>query len=185
MRRSISGFSINAPQLDVLQSFVGGMQFSPQMSMIDNLSAGIGQTIRDNTTGLLSPLPKLTIEAFQGSTFSPNGSREITDWGDHLVDQTGLGYISRITGHNFFNNQGLFGSRTDLQGMEPGEQDTRSGTTLSNAITGLKHVPDWTKWQDVAVRERQELLQKWFTDYSRNILGNPQNVPPPQVAPGK
>lgn len=180
---TIGGFTINAPQLDVFQSVFGGMQFSPNLNLFENISASAEGLVRPNTTGLLAPIPKLALELFQGSTFSPTSSREITDWGDHIIDQTGLGYISRITGRNVFNNQGLFGERTDLSTMEPGEQETRSITTFGNALSGLKVTPDWTKWSDIAERERRDQIKAWFTNYSRNILGNPQNVPQPPAGP--
>lgn len=123
------GYTVNAPQLDVLQSIFGTLRSNPDMSPTENAGGYIGQSaqILGNT---LTPALKVPAELLTGSRFGSGGSpgTPIRDANGYLLDQTGLGYPSRA---------GLFGPRADAPDTEV-ERQAKLQQTIFNWFTGAK-----------------------------------------------
>lgn len=167
----IQGIALNAPQLDILQSIFGGLEFNPDMPLNQNLAETGSQFFRENTIGMLSPALKVPIETLWQTKSDGNFAQPIRDQSDYLVDQTGLGYLSRLTSKNLLNNDGLFGTRADAVNDTPEEQQKTQIRTLVNAITGLKwNTP--SDYADTAYREQADELQRMLDAQNRNIFGN-------------
>jgi len=168
---NLTSLSVNAPQLDILQSFFGGMKFNPDQDLAANFDQNFSTLIRENTLGQASPVIKTPMELLMGTTYrNPNQpAQEIQDRGDYLLDQTGLGYLSRATGRGFINNDGLFGMRSDVS--DELEQQDRSRMTVKNWMSGLRE-QNWSKYGENAQRERDEETTRMDQDALRNILGN-------------
>jgi hypothetical protein len=146
---NVVGITLNAPQLDIFNTVMGGLYYDPSQNAIDNTWRNLGYLLRENTIGQAAPGINIPIELAMQSTYSARGAQPIQDYGDYLLDKTGLGYISRITGTGLINNQGFLGPRTDQK-----TEDER-GVMGLNALTGLRWT-EWSKWYEVAQREREE-----------------------------
>ena len=178
---NLHSLSINAPQLDILQSFFGNMKFNPDQDLASNMRDNGFEFLRENTIGMASPILKAPAELLSGTQFRGSGlSQPIDDAWDYTADQTGLGYISRITGRNLYNNDGWFGYRADvLDDKSPEEQEFRQGTTVNNWFTGLRY-QEPSRYATSAENERKREDQRMLKDAERNWLGNsPERVVDP------
>ena len=145
---NVVGITLNAPQLDIFNTLMGGLYYDPTQNAVDNVSRNLGYLLRENTIGQAAPGINIPIELAMQSTYSARGPQPIEDYGDYLIDKTGLGYISRIAGVGLINNQGFLGARTDQK--TEGER----GIAAGNALTGLRWT-EWSKWYETAQRERE------------------------------
>ena len=143
----VYGFTLNAPQLDVLSSVLGSLYIDPAQDPMANFSQNANMLIRQNTMGQINPLAGTAAEYLFNAQYSDTGARTVTDWGDYLIDKTGLGYLSKATGIGLINNQGFLAPRSNMP--TPEEQ----GQAGINALTGLRFT-EWAKWDDAAQRER-------------------------------
>lgn len=143
----VQGISINAPQLDIFNTLMGGLYYDPSQNITSNIWRNLGSIVRENTIGQATPAINIPIEILMQSRYSEGGPIPITDYGDYLLDKTGLGYISRATGVGLINNQGFLGPRSDAK---TDEERRRYG---ENALTGLRYT-EWSKWYETAQRER-------------------------------
>ena len=144
---NVVGITLNAPQLDIFNTIMGGLYYDPTQDAASNVGRNLGYFLRENTIGQAAPAINIPIEMAMGAQYSSQGGKPIEDYGDYLIDKTGLGYISRITGTNLINNQGFLGPRSDQKTPE------ERGTQARNALTGLRWT-EWSKWYEVAQRER-------------------------------
>lgn len=178
---NLHSLSINAPQLDILQSFFGNMKFNPDQDLASNMRDNGFEFLRENTIGMASPILKAPAELLSGTQFRGSGlSQPIDDAWDYTADQTGLGYISRVTGRNLYNNDGWFGYRADvLDDKSPEDQEFRQGTTVNNWFTGLRYQQP-SRYATSAENERKREDQRMLEDAERNWLGNsPERVVDP------
>jgi len=166
---NVVGVTVNSPQLDIFQDLLGKISVDPNASLSRNFVENAKLVYRENTIGFLSPIPKFAIESMTGTEYQEYGQVGIKDWGEHLIDQTGLGIISRATGTALINNQGVLQPRSDLEDI-PAEQGQKQARTLSNAITGAKWT-EWSQWYKVAGRERRERNRVYLEELMKNLNG--------------
>jgi len=172
---NVVGVTVNSPQLDIFQDLLGKISVDPNASLNRNFVENAKLVYRENTIGFLSPIPKLAIESMTGTEYQEYGQVGIQDWGEHLIDQTGLGIISRATGTALINNQqnafglGVLQPRSDIEDI-PAEQGQKQARTLSNAITGAKWT-EWSQWYKVAARERSERNRVYLEELMKNLNG--------------
>jgi hypothetical protein len=158
----IQGMTLNAPQLDIFNTIFGELYVDPSQNPIDNVTRNLATFYRENTIGQMSPLPKTVIEGWMGSRYTTAGPQPINDVGDYLIDQTGLGYLSRIAGVGLINNQGLFAPRTDAK-----DPETRLRYGI-NALTGLRF-QDMSQYADVAKLQRDERLDRALEELRQRL----------------
>jgi hypothetical protein len=178
---NVQSLSINAPQLDILQSFFGNMRFNPDQDLASNMRDNGFNFLRENTVGWASPVLKMPAELITGTQYRGSGlSQPMGDPWDYAVDQTGLGYISRVTGKNLYNQDGWFGYRGDvLDDDSPEEQQQRAENTAGNWVTGLRF-SEPSKYATNAERERAAEQKRMETEALRNEFGN---MPERQIDP--
>ena len=163
---NIQGMTLNAPQLDIFNTVFGELYVDPTQNPIDNVTRNLATLYRENTIGQMSPLPKTMIESWMGSKYTTAGPQPINDAGDYLIDQTGLGYLSRIAGINLLNNQGFLGQRTDAK-----DEETRTRYGI-NALTGLR-LQDMSQYADVAKRQQDERFKRAMEELLQRLNGTP------------
>lgn len=123
------GFKPSSPQLDVIDSYFssfnvqGGRGFWEGMG--DMISNGVTNIVGKNIT----PIAKIPMELFTGNKIGDFG--KVDNIGEYLVDQTGLGGVSRMTGYLPWGEQ-----RTDFKEGQYGQADRERQQW--NFITGLK-----------------------------------------------
>tara|TARA_B110000211_G_scaffold233797_1_gene301012 strand:- start:2118 stop:4136 length:2019 start_codon:yes stop_codon:yes gene_type:complete len=166
---NVVGVTVNSPQLDIFQDLLGKIAVDPNASLSRNFVENAKLVYRENTIGFLSPVPKFAIESMTGTEYQEYGQQNIKDWGEHIIDQTGLGIISRGTGTALINNQGFLQPRSDIEDS-PLEQGEKQSRTLTNAITGAKWT-EWSQWYKVAGRERSERNRVYLEEMMKNLNG--------------
>lgn len=131
----VYGMSLNAPTLDIFNQILAPITYDPTLSAPDNFANALGNWTERNVGQMISPAISIpytlaTNQTTRGADFDPNGGAAGRI--QNVVDATGLGYLSRISG------QVLPGiERTDLR-TEPVDQQERQLLALVNAITGMK-----------------------------------------------
>jgi hypothetical protein len=150
----IVGFTVNAPQLDILQDLLGKIAIDPNVSFNRNFKENALMMYRENTIGMASPIISTAMESLTGTEYKEWGQAPIRDVGEHLIDKTGLGIVSRATGRALINQNGFLAPRTDTDPNPEQAAQDRLRTGL-NAVTGQKWT-EWSQWYDVAARERTE-----------------------------
>lgn len=158
---NVQSISFSAPQLDLIQQFFGALQYNPNMDLMANIGENAQMMYKENTIGMMAPVPKLAIESMTGVTMLGDQPRQIDNWPEHLVDQTGLGRVSKITGLN-----PLGGPRSDIESED--QQAERSQQLIKNMLTGLK----WTnqsKYYDVAEQQRQDYQQQQLAELMKRL----------------
>lgn len=141
------GASINAPQLDILQSVFGGVQINPDRSGIDQFTDSASQLGEKAIAGNLAPWMRIPAELATGHRF---GGAPINNTGEYLIDQTGLRTASVLLDQN----------RSDVPDT-PELAEARAATTGLNWLTGAKFT-NFTgyKQQARAAADRAEELQR-------------------------
>jgi len=166
---NVVGITINSPQLDIFQDLIGKISVDPNASLGTNLTENAMLVIQENTIGFLAPGPKFVGEFLSQDEYKEYGMTPISDWGEHLIDQTGLGIISRSTGRSLINQNGLLGVRTDIED-NPADQTKKQIQTGLNAVTGAKWT-EWSKWYKVAARERSERNSVYLEGLTKRLNG--------------
>ena len=158
---NVQSISFSAPQLDLIQQFFGALQYNPNMDLMANIDENTQMMYSENTIGMMAPVPKLFIEKMYNATMLGDQARPIENWPEHLVDQTGLGRLSKITGLN-----PLGGPRSDIESED--QQAERSQQLIKNMLTGLK----WTnqsKYYDVAEQQRRDYQQQQLAELMKRL----------------
>lgn len=167
---NVQSISFSAPQLDLLQQFFGAIQFDPNQDVAQNLAKNAQVVLRGNTVNQMAPVPKLGIEAMTGVSMIGDTARQIVPEGadiipevtQHLIDQTGLGRISKITGMT------PLGQRSDA--TDPTEQATRAEQLVKNTFTGLKF-NDASKYSGIAEQQRQAYFKQQLEELANRLNG--------------
>ena len=167
---NVQSISFSAPQLDLLQQFFGAIQFDPNQDLAQNLAKNAQVVLRGNTVNQMAPIPKLGIESMTGVTMIGDTPRQIVPEGadiipevtQHLIDQTGLGRLSKITGVT------PFGQRSDA--TDPNEQATRAEQLIKNTFTGLKF-NDASKYSGIAEQQRQAYFKQQLEELANRLNG--------------
>jgi len=165
---NVVGITVNAPQLDIFQDLLGKIAVDPNATFIQNFTENAMLVVQENTIGFLSPGPKFVGEFLTQQEYKEYGMTPIRDWQEHLVDQTGFGIISRSAGRSLINENGFLGARTDVE-ENPDEQVKKQIQTGLNSVTGLRWT-EWSKWYDVARRERAERRKRYLENTMGKLL---------------
>jgi len=142
-----------SPQLDVIDAFFSKVTVRPGMGFWEGMGELMANTAGGIIVGNATPLFKIPAELATGTKTS---GQQITNIGEYLLDQTGLGGISRMTGFTPWGEQ-----RSDFKEGESGEKD-RARQTL-NYWTGIKST--YYQTADSLQRARQENIDYWRRVY--------------------
>jgi hypothetical protein len=142
-----------SPQLDVIDAFFGKVTVRPGLGFWEGMGELMANTAGGVIVGNATPLFKIPAELATGTKTS---GQQITNMGEYLLDQTGLGGISRMTGFTPWGEQ-----RSDFKEGEYGEKD-RARQTL-NYWTGIKST--YYQSPESLNRARQELIDYWQRYY--------------------
>jgi hypothetical protein len=138
------------PQLDVIDSYLSPIKFKPE----DGLWQNIGNLASDSAMSILvnqaSPVFKIPAELATGGRIGGVGG-EITDFPQYMLDQTGIGTLSRISGWT------PWGQRSDVDLTPYGE--VNRDRQWWNWLAGLKI----TYYESPAAQKaaRQEMIDYW------------------------
>lgn len=167
---NVQSISFSAPQLDLMQQFFGAIQFDPQQDLSQNIAKNAQVVLRGNTVNQMAPVPKLGIELMTGVTMMGDTPRQIVNtggdilpaWGQHLIDQTGLSRVSKITGMT------PWGPRDDNKSAD--EQQTRANQLIKNTFTGLKF-NEASKYADIAEQQRKAYFKQQLEELAQRLNG--------------
>jgi len=164
---NVVGITINAPQLDIMQSLIGGIQYDTNLPVWQQVPGSTATFLRENVVGTLNPIMKGIGEVTYGTEMRPYGAVPIEDVGEYITDMTGLGYISRGTGMAFINEQGFLQPRTDRDDDRVSQIEKQNRSNL-NALTGLRFA-EYNKYFETAERQRQERNRSYLDDFVKNF----------------
>jgi hypothetical protein len=164
---NVVGITINAPQLDIMQSLIGGIQYDTNLPVWQQVPGSTATFLRENVVGTLNPIMKGIGELTYGTEMRPYGAVPIEDVGEYITDLTGLGYISRGTGMAFINEQGFLQPRTDRDDSRISQIEKQNRSNL-NALTGLRFA-EYNKYFETAERQRQERNRSYLDDFVKNF----------------
>jgi hypothetical protein len=164
---NVVGITINAPQLDIMQSLIGGIQYDTNLPLTQQLVPNAGRFLRENVIGTLNPIMKGMIEIPYDTEIRPYGPVPIEDVGEYITDLTGLGYISRGTGTAFINEQGFLQPRTDRDDTLISQLEKQNRSNI-NALTGLRFA-EYNKYFETAQRQRQERQQQYLENFQKTF----------------
>ena len=164
---NVVGITINAPQLDIMQSLIGGIQYDTNLPVWQQVPGSTATFLRENVVGTLNPIMKGIGELTYGTEMRPYGAVPIEDVGEYITDLTGLGYISRGTGMAFINEQGFLQPRTDRDDSRVSQIEKQDRSNL-NALTGLRFA-EYNKYFETAERQRQERNRSYLDDFVKNF----------------
>ena len=164
---NVVGITINAPQLDIMQSLIGGIQYDTNLPVWQQVPGSTETFLRENVIGTLNPIMKGMIEIPYGTEIRSYGPVPIEDRGEYITDLTGLGYISRGTGMAFINEQGFLQPRTDRDDSRISQIEKQNRSNL-NALTGLRFA-EYNKYFETAERQRQERNRSYLDDFVKNF----------------
>ena len=142
-----------SPQLDVIDAFFSKVTVRPGLGFWEGMGELMANTVGGVVIGNATPLFKIPAELATGTKTS---GQQITNMGEYLLDQTGLGGISRMTGFTPWGEQ-----RSDFKEGEWGEKD-RARQTL-NYWTGIKST--YYQSPESLERARQENIDYWQRIY--------------------
>jgi hypothetical protein len=142
-----------SPQLDVIDAFFSKVSTRPGLGFWESLGDLMANTSGGILVGNASPLFKIPAELATGTKTS---GQRIDNIGEYLLDQSGLGGITRMTGYTPWGEQ-----RSDFKEGDYGVRD-RARQQL-NYWTGIKS----TYYQSPASLEiaRQERIDYWNRYY--------------------
>lgn len=118
--------SLNAPQLDVIQSVFGGIQYDPSKNLGENVVSGGGQLAEGALLQNVTPVARIPAELATGHRFGSQS--QIKDTGAYLLDQTGLSYPRKL---------GLLGPQSD-DSQNPEEESGKQQAALINYLLGAR-----------------------------------------------
>jgi hypothetical protein len=154
------------PQLDVIDSYLSPIKFKPE----DGLWGNIGNLASDSAMSILvnqaSPVFKIPAELATGGRIGGVGG-EITDVPQYLLDQTGIGTLSRVSGWT------PWGQRSDVDLTPYGE--VNRDRQWWNWLLGAKV----TYYESPAAQKaaRQEMI-----DYWQKTMKSGKFAPQPTIA---
>jgi hypothetical protein len=154
------------PQLDVIDSYLSPIKFKPEDSLWENIgSLAVGDPL-SILISQASPAFKIPAELATGNRIGDVGG-EITDIPQYLLDQTGVGTLSRISGWT------PWGQRSDVDLTPYGE--VNRDRQWWNWLGGLKI----TNYESPAAQKaaRQEMI-----DYWQKTLKSGKFAPQPTIA---
>ena len=164
---NVVGISINAPQLDIMQSLIGGIQYDTNLPLTQQLVPNAGRFLRENVIGTLNPIMKGMVEIPYGTEIRPYGPVPIEDVGEYITDLTGLGYISRGTGTAFINEQGFLQPRSDRDDTLLSQLEKQNRSNI-NALTGLRFA-EYNKYFETAQRQREERQRQYLENLQKTF----------------
>lgn len=156
----IYGMSLNAPTLDIFNQIFSQWEVDPTRSLPDNFANSLGNWVGDNVGSMISPALSIpytlaTNQTMRGQDFDPDAA--VASRIQNVIDMTGLGYISRITGQIA---PGV--PRTDIRD-DPTDQGERQMLALINALTGLKvNAQSAGNVQTAGARDERERFARWL-----------------------
>jgi hypothetical protein len=165
----VQSIAVNAPQLDLFQTFFGGFGIDQTMTAQENIRFNLTE-IPKLIGPQLSPIFKLAIETPQGTAISPgDGGPEITDWGQHISDMLGFSRQSIVTGITPVSDRGFFVPRdysaNRFGALEPAEIEWLRQRTTFNLLTGLKWDQKSRFWRSAQMEQQER-----YARFQRNIL---------------
>ena len=142
-----------SPQLDVIDAFFSKVRTRPNLGFWEAMGELSANAAGGIIVGNATPLFKIPAELATGTTVS---GQRIDNISEYLLDQTGLGIISRMSGFTPWGEQ-----RSDFKEGEYGQKDRER--QILNYITGIKS----TYYQSPASLEiaRRELIDYWQRVY--------------------
>lgn len=161
----VVSFSLNAPGLDILQKYFGGIQANRNLSPGENLANSFKNVLQDDVTDQFSPTAATSFELLKAIDSTP-GMYQGPDWPQFLTDMTGFGKISRMTGMTLANKYGVgpvnstgtpMPIRSDMNTQQ--EMDYTRFKSFVNYITPLRfNFP--SQYEKSAERERSAYNKK-------------------------
>jgi hypothetical protein len=142
-----------SPQLDVIDAFFSKVSTQGGLGFWESLGDLMANTAGGVVVGNASPLFKIPAELATGTKTS---GQRIDNMPEYLLDQSGLGGITRMLGYTPWGQQ-----RSDFKEGEYGERDR--ARQILNYWTGIKS----TYYQSPASleRARQERIDYWNRFY--------------------
>jgi len=142
-----------SPQLDVIDAFFSKVAVSPGLSFWEAMGDLMANTASGVIVGNASPLYKIPAELATGTKTS---GQRIDNIGEYLLDQSGLGGITRMLGYTPWGEQ-----RSDFKEGEYGERDRER--QILNYLTGIKST--YYQSPESVERARQERIDYWLRFY--------------------
>lgn len=165
----INYISLNAPQLDLFETFFGGFGWDSGIDARYNLGE-IGTEFMSATVPQLSPWARLLGEGFSQRKYSAEGRGDvIEDWPQHIFDTLGGRRLSVSLDYSPFSAYGP-GPRTDWGNMSPAEIEFLQRRTRLNYLTGIKWDEKSRFWR-VAQIERDERQNRVLERMMREEYG--------------
>jgi len=154
IERGAVGVKPASPQLDIMDAYFSTFSAKPNRGFWEGLGemmAGAGEAIIGKN---LTPIARIPMELMTGNRTGDMG--QITNLPEYLLDQTGLGSLSRVTGFTPWGAE-----RSDIKEGEFGEADRER--QWFNTLTGFK----LTYYENPAAveRARQERIDYWLRYY--------------------
>jgi hypothetical protein len=154
IERGAVGIKPASPQLDIMDAYFSTFSTKPNRGFWEGLGemmAGAGEAIVGKN---LTPIARIPMELLTGNRTGDMG--QITNLPEYLLDQTGLGGLSRVTGFTPWGAE-----RSDIKEGEFGEADRER--QWFNTLTGFK----LTYYENPASveRARQERIDYWLRYY--------------------
>jgi hypothetical protein len=143
-----------SPQLDIMDAYFSTFNAKPNRGFWEGLGemmAGAGQDIVGKN---LTPLARIPMELLTGNRTGDLGA--ITNVPEYLLDQTGVGGLSRIAGFTPWGTE-----RSDIKEGEFGEADR--DRQWFNTLTGFKLT--YYENPPAVDRARQERIDYWLRYY--------------------
>lgn len=131
--------SFNAPSSDILSTYFGGLQYDQRLSPTQNTIDSATRLIRDNTISQTNPFISIAATGLTGVQVSDSGSYPVSDWGQYIQDQVGLGKISRATGIALINDNGILQPRTGGGSDNPERAATNQFKGIMGMLTPLRY----------------------------------------------
>jgi hypothetical protein len=136
---NVHTYSLNAPSSDILSTFFGGLKYDQRLSPTQNAVDSATRLIRDNTITQANPFLSMGITGLTGVTVADNASYAVSDWGQYIQDQIGLGKISRATGIALINDNGILQPRVGGGNDNPERAETNKLKGVLNMVTPLRY----------------------------------------------
>jgi hypothetical protein len=156
-------YSINAPQLDMLQKYFGSLSYDNRLSPAQNFFDNFDSVLRQNTLDSLTPIPSFFMKWAQAGGFA---AKEF-DMMQTIQDMTGFGRVSRMNDISLINNMGILQPRTGVE--TPQEvQDMKDKAFWSTVTPFRPNIP--SQYEDSAERNRKE--ENKIIDLNRSGQGN-------------
>jgi hypothetical protein len=142
-------YSINAPQLDMLQKYFGSLSYDSRLSPAQNFFENFDTVLRENTLDSLTPIPSFVMKWAQAGGFATKDF----DYAQTIQDMTGFGRLSRMTDTSLLNNMGILQPRTGVD--TPQEVRDMKDKAFWSTVTPFRpNIP--SDYEDSAERRRKE-----------------------------